>query len=55
MSPELRSAIYTLGAAVIALAVGYGLLTEEQAALWVAALTGLVSTVVAYLNRPTKA
>jgi hypothetical protein len=52
-SPEIRSAVYSLATAIIALAAGYGLITEEQAALWVAAVAGAISTLLAFLNRPT--
>jgi hypothetical protein len=54
VSPELRSAIYTLAAAVMALAVAYKWVSEEQAALWVAVFAGAIATITAYLNRPTK-
>lgn len=54
MSPEQRTAIYSLAAAIGALAIGYGFVTEEQAALWLAAFAGFVGTVTAFFNRPTK-
>lgn len=55
MTPEQRTAIYTLATAAIALAVGYGLITEEQGALWVTAIAGAIGTLLAFWNRPTKA
>lgn len=54
MSEAQRSAVYTLAVAVIALAAGYGLISEEQAALWAAAIAGAIGTVLAFWNRPTK-
>ena len=54
MTEAQRSAVYTLATAAIALAVGYGVLTEEQGALWVTAVAGVIGTVLAFWNRPTK-
>lgn len=53
-TPEFRTAIYGLAVAAIALAVGYGLVTEELAALWVAVVAGAISSATAWFNRPTK-
>ena len=55
MTPEQRTAVYALAAAVGGLAIAYGFVTEEQAALWLAAFSGFVGTVTAFFNRPTKA
>ena len=54
MSPEQRTAIYTLAAAVGAIALTYGLVTEEQAAVILSAFAALLGTVTAFFNRPTK-
>ena len=54
MTPEQRTAIYTLGSAIAAVALVYGYVTEEQAAVWLAAFAALVGTVTAFVNRPTK-
>lgn len=54
MSAELRTAIYTLAAAIIALAAGYGLISDEQGVLWLAVVAGFIASVTAYVNRPTK-
>lgn len=42
MSDEKRAALYAILAAVTALIVAYGLITQDEAALWVA----LVKTVI---------
>lgn len=49
---SVRRQLYPVALAVAALAVGYGLLTEEQAALWVAVVASIVGTGVATANRP---
>lgn len=54
MTPEQRTAIYTLGASVAAVAMVYGYVSEEEAAVWLAAFAALIGTVTAFFNRPTK-
>ncbi len=49
---SVRRQLYPIALAVAALAVGYGLITEEQAALWVAVVVAFVGTGVATANRP---
>jgi hypothetical protein len=43
MSARGRTAIYSVALAVIALLVGYQVLAEEQAPLWVALVTALLA------------
>ena len=54
MTPEQRTAIYTLASAVGAIALVYGAVTEEQAAVFLSAFAALLGTVTAFFNRPTK-
>ena len=54
MTPAQRTAIYTLATAVASLAILYGLVTDVQAAAWVAAFSALLGTVTAFVNRPTR-
>lgn len=54
MTPERRSALYTLAAVVAPLLLAYGVATEEQAAAIGAALVAIVGVLVAYAHRPTK-
>jgi hypothetical protein len=54
MSAEVRTAIYTLAVSIVALVVGYGLITEEQGALWLAVIAGFIGSLTAFINRPTK-
>ena len=49
---SIRRRLYPLALAVSALAVGYGLITEEQAALWVALVPALIGTGTATAYRP---
>lgn len=54
MTPEQRTAIYTLAAAISPLLLAYGVVTEEQAAAIAAAVVAFVGVLVAFLHRPTK-
>lgn len=54
MTPEQRTALYTLAAVVAPLLLAYGIATEEQAGAIGAALVALVGVLVAFAHRPTK-
>ena len=54
MTPEQRTALYTLAGIVAPLLLAYGLATEEQAAAVGAAVVAIVGVAVAFLHRPTK-
>lgn len=49
-----RAWIYRVLVAVAALAVGYGLLTGEEAALWLAAASAVLGNGLATANTSTK-
>ena len=51
MTPNARSAIYAVLIAISALAVAYGLLTEDRAALWVALAAALLDSAGLLLAR----
>lgn len=56
MSPQLRQAIYTVLAAAVPLVVAYGLVTQDQAALWLAlasAVLNAAALLLARQNTPT--
>lgn len=55
MTPEQRSAVYAAAPALGAVLVAFGLLTDEQASVIVAAVLNIVAVVVAFRHRPTKA
>lgn len=55
MTPEQRTAIYTVAALTSPLLVAYGVLGESTAALWLAWFEGVLAAVVAFWHRPTKA
>ncbi len=54
MTPDQRSALYTVAAVVAPLLLAYGVATEEQAAAIGAALVAIVGVLVAFANRPSK-
>ena len=45
MSSEFRSALYAILAALAAIVVSYGLMTQDQAALWLALATNIATAV----------
>ncbi|WP_293785158.1 hypothetical protein [uncultured Aeromicrobium sp.] len=47
--PTVRRYLYRVGLAVIALLVGYGVITEQHALLWVALLAPLLGLADAYV------
>ena len=56
MSPQLRQANYTVLAAAVPLVVAYGLVTQDQAALWLAlasAVLNAAALLLARQNTPT--
>lgn len=55
MSNELRSALYTAAPSIGAVLVVFGIVTEDQAAVLVAAVLNIAAVVVAFRHRPTKA
>ncbi|EPD33813.1 hypothetical protein HMPREF9306_00227 [Propionimicrobium lymphophilum ACS-093-V-SCH5] len=58
MSPQLRQAIYTVLAAAAPLVVAYGLVSQDQAALWLAlgsAVLNAAALLLARKNTPTGA
>lgn len=54
MSETTRAWIYRTCLALVAVAVVYGLVTEEQAASWVAVATALLGNGLASANTSTK-
>lgn len=52
MSEYLRNRLYPTTLSLAALAVAYGWVTEERAALWVALVVALGGDVVATIYRP---
>lgn len=54
MSESTRAWIYRACLALVALAVVYGVVTDEQAASWVAVVTALLGNGLATLNTSTK-
>lgn len=54
MTPEQRSALYTLAAATAPLLVAVGLVTDEQVPLILAAVEATLGVIVAFLHRPTR-
>lgn len=54
MTPEQRSALYTLAAVVAPLLLAYGWATEEQAASIGAAVVAILGVFIAFAHRPTK-
>ena len=54
MSPEQRTAVYSLVPAISAVLVVAGVLTEDQAATVAAALVAIIGVLVAFAYRPTK-
>lgn len=51
---SIRRRLYPIALAVSLLAVGYGLITEEQAGLWLGLVTALVGTGTATAHRPVE-
>ena len=51
MSDQTRAAIYAILAALTALIVAYGLLTQDMAALWVALIKTVVDAAALLLAR----
>lgn len=49
---SVRRQFYPIALAVSALAVAYGLVSEEQAALWVALVAAFLGNGLATANRP---
>ena len=49
---HIRRQFYPIALAVSALAVAYGLATEEEAALWVSLVAAFLGTGLATANRP---
>lgn len=54
MSEVTRAWVYRVLLAIVAVAVIYGLVTEEQAAAWVGVVSALVGNGLATLNTSTK-
>ena len=54
MTPEQRTAIYSVAVALGPLLAAYGLVSEDSWALWLAFFSTLLSSVTAFVNRPTK-
>lgn len=54
MTPEQRTAVYAVVPAVAAVLVTFGVLTEEQAPVVVAAVVAILGVVVAFVHRPTR-
>ena len=55
LTPEKREAIYGFLALLTPVLVSYGVTTEANAALWLAAASGALGLLMALLNTPTKA
>lgn len=53
-SPEVRAWIYGVLAAAAPLAVVYGLLTEQEVALWLGVISAALGNGLALLNVPLK-
>jgi hypothetical protein len=51
----VRGRLYRVGLAVVALAAGYGLVTDTQAALWVALVTAVAGNGMAVAFTPATA
>ena len=51
MSDEKRAALYAILAAISALIVAYGLLTQDEAALWVALAKTIIDAAALLLAR----
>lgn len=49
---KVRKNIYALSGAVMPLLTAYGLITEQQAALWGTAVIATANVVMAFLNVP---
>ena len=45
MSTEFRSALYAILASIAAIVVSYGLITQDQAALWLALAANVLTAV----------
>ncbi|WP_336819866.1 phage holin [Gordonia sp. MMO-8] len=43
MTPEVRRWLYGVALAVVAIAVAYGIITQDQAALWVTLVAAILS------------
>jgi hypothetical protein len=54
ITPEFRTAVYTAIPAIAAVLIVFGLITEEEAAVLVAAILAVAGVVLAWFNRPTK-
>ena len=54
MTPEQRTAVYSLVPAISAVLVVAGVLTEDQAATVAAAVVAIIGVLVAFTYRPTK-
>lgn len=54
MSAAQRSALYAVVVAVVPLCVAYGVISKEDAPLWLALASASLSAVVAFFHRPTK-
>jgi hypothetical protein len=54
MSTTTRAWVYRGLLALVTLAIVYGLVTEEQAAAWVAALSAVLGNGLATINTSTK-
>ena len=51
MSPQIRSALYAVLAAIAALVVAYGIATRDQAALWLALGSAMLNAAALMLAR----
>lgn len=51
MSPQIRSALYAVLAAIAALVVAYGIATRDQAALWLALGSAILNAAALLLAR----
>lgn len=54
MSEATRAWVYRICLAIVPLAVLYGVVTDEQAAAWVAVVSALLGNGLATLNTSTK-
>lgn len=53
LTPQVRSWLYGISLAVIALLGGYGLIADELAPLWIALASAVLGTATALVHKPT--
>ena len=54
LTPAARSYLYGIALAVLPLLVYFGIVTEDDAPLWIALVGAILVPGVAFANRPTK-